>query len=175
MTKCKIEGCKFSPRNMSIELCERHYRRFLKHGDYNIRIIERHGYRNHPLYDCWHHIHDRCYSRNCKNYSNYGGRGITCCEEWKSPKDFIEWCLSNGWEQGLQIDRIDNNGNYEPSNCRFSTPKEQMNNTRSNKIIEHNGAVRTLQQWGEYLGIKPNTILYRIRRGWSVGRALGFE
>jgi len=95
----------------------------------------RHGFaregKRHPLYQKWHDMKSRTLNRNNKKYDYYGGRGIVVCDEWKhDPVAFINWGLLNGWEPGLLLDRKDNDGNYEPSNCRFVTPKESMHNTR---------------------------------------------
>ncbi len=74
----------------------------------------------------------RCWDKNAINYKNYGGRGIAVCKSWRNFDNFAKWALSNGYSDGLQIDRIDNDGNYEPSNCRFVTRSENMRNTRMN-------------------------------------------
>ncbi len=80
----------------------------------------KHGLWKHPLYKTWGKMKERCYNQKYKSYKNYGGRGITVCEEWKhDPKTFVEWCLAHGWQKGLLIDRRDNEGNYSPDNCRF--------------------------------------------------------
>lgn len=90
-----------------------------------------HGLSKHPLYSVWEYMKARCYNKNTIRYNNYGGRGIRICDEWRNiPKAFIEWGLSNGWQKGLQIDRIDNDGNYEPSNCRFVTNRKNNLNKR---------------------------------------------
>jgi len=94
-----------------------------------------HGYRYHPLYRVWTEMKQRCSNKKYNSYKDYGGRGITVCDEWFDPKIFIEWCLSNGWKKGLFIDRRDNDGNYEPGNCRFITPKESAKNR---KLIQRN-------------------------------------
>jgi hypothetical protein len=95
----------------------------------------KHGYaragKHHPLFDIWCSIKGRCYNSNDVAFKNYGGRGIRVCDEWRNSADqFIEWCLDNGWNKNLWIDRIDNNGNYEPRNCRFVTPKQSSHNQR---------------------------------------------
>lgn len=90
-----------------------------------------HGFRYHPVYDVWSNMKTRCLSDN----KNYGGRGIKICNEWLDITNFIKWAEENGWKQGLQIDRIDNDGNYCPENCRFVTSKENINNSR---IIKSN-------------------------------------
>lgn len=96
----------------------------------------RHGYRKHPLYTTWLNCKARCYYTKGMDYKNYGGRGITMCAEWRNdPTAFIEWALANGWKNGLTIDRRNNNGNYTPQNCRFSSRYTQSNNSRSNKLF----------------------------------------
>jgi len=99
-------------------------------GCYNIERSTTHGYRDHPLYNVWKHIKYRCIDLKNGSYGYYGGRGIKICEEWLDPKIFIDWCLANGWKKGLEIDRINNNGNYEPGNCRFVAGSLQSRNRR---------------------------------------------
>lgn len=82
----------------------------------------------HILYTAWRHMKARCHNKNHQNYHRYGGRGITVCDEWQSYLKFKEWALNNDWKKGLELDRIDNNGNYEPSNCQFTTHIKQMRN-----------------------------------------------
>ena len=84
-----------------------------------------HGLSHHTLYSVWNAMTQRCSNPNTINYHNYGGRGIKVCEEWKNNfKLFYDWCIANGWKKGLQIDRIDNNKDYEPNNCQWITPSE---------------------------------------------------
>ena len=88
----------------------------------------RHGYSKHPLYGVWSSMRDRCSNPNNKSYHRYGGRGITVSDEWYRVEPFIEWALKAGWKPGLQLDRTNNDGNYQPNNCRFVTRKENANN-----------------------------------------------
>lgn len=91
-----------------------------------------HGLRDHPLVQVWRAMRLRCTSSKCKSFKNYGGRGISVCADWSSdPLAFHEWALTAGWQPGLELDRIDNDGNYEPSNCRFVTKRENNCNKRS--------------------------------------------
>lgn len=100
---------------------------------YRARGNPKHGGRWTKLYMVWASMRSRCFTVSNKNYENYGGRGITVCKEWDDFSVFREWALANGYKQGLSIDRIDNDGNYEPSNCRWATPHEQRINQRPRK------------------------------------------
>lgn len=99
----------------------------------NKRRALTHGFSGEKLYGIWNQIKYRCNNINHKHYKDYGGRGITLCKEWYEYEVFRKWCLENGVAHGLSIDRINNDGNYEPSNCRFATSKEQANNKRTTK------------------------------------------
>ena len=137
-----------------------------KHGGSKKHIKER-------LYRIWYGMKTRCEHSHSKPYKDYGGRGITVCDEWKKDYSaFREWALANGYADDLTIDRIDNNGNYEPSNCRWATIKEQSNNTRKNCYLEFRGEKKTASQWAELLGINVSTIYSRLKLGWSVEEAL---
>lgn len=119
---------------------------------------------------------NRCYNPKNKHYKDYGGRGITVCDEWldkkNGHKNFWNWALENGWKEKLSIDRIDVNGNYEPSNCRWATPKEQANNRRNNAYITIHGATKTAQEWAEQIGITERAFMSRVAYGWSEDRLL---
>lgn len=103
-------------------------------------LSTRHGFFEHPIYHAWEHMKTRCYNKNFKQFFDYGGRGIKVCDEWiNNPDSFIKWSLLCGWEEGLTIDRINNNGNYEPSNCRWTNRFIQMENTRDIKSTNTSG------------------------------------
>lgn len=122
-----------------------------------------------PLYNTWRGMRERCSNPNHINYKNYGGKGIKVCEEWQNSfLEFRSWALSNGYKEGLTIDRINVDGNYEPSNCKWSTQKEQQNNKTSNHLLTYHGKTLTINQWSEELGIKREIIKDRLRWGWSV-------
>lgn len=115
----------------------------------------------------------RCYSVNTHNYRHYGARGIKICDGWmKSFDNFALWSLKNGYGPKLSLDRIDNNGNYEPSNCRWVTHKAQCSNRRSNRFLVLNGERLTISQWAKKLNISRGTIKGRLNSGWSVKKAL---
>lgn len=115
----------------------------------------------------------RCYNPSSNKYHAYGGRGIKVCDEWKNSfANFKKWALSNGYANNLTLDRINNNGNYEPSNCRWVTNKQNTNNTRRNRILTYNGENHTMSEWCEILGVKLQTLSARIYRGWSVEDAI---
>lgn len=98
----------------------------------------KHGLSGHPLYGVWHGMKSRCNNSNNYNWKHYGKRGIDICDQWSNNLiAFVEWALANGWKKGLQIDRKDNNGNYNPDNCRFVTAKVNMNNKRKSKYKKY--------------------------------------
>jgi len=144
-------------------------------GCYNKDKQTKHGKSKTRLYNIWSHILDRCENQNSKEYRIYGGRGIKVCEEWHDLDVFFEWALANGYDDNLTIDRINVNGNYKPSNCRWATRKTQNNNTRRNHVIEYNGERKTLAQWSEILGIDYKVLTYRIHHGWSTEKAFTTE
>ena len=117
-------------------------------------------------------MHERCERKDHPNYKNYGGRGIYVCDDWKEYLKFKEWALSHGYENGLSLDRIDNDSPYCPENCRFVTIKQQANNRRTNKFFELNGVAHTLAEWSDITGIKYQTIFNRIKIGWSFEDAI---
>ena len=135
-----------------------------------------HGMTNTRLYGIWCGIKSRCYNSHRKKHKEYGGRGITICDEWRdSFEAFRDWALANGYQDNLTIDRINNNGPYCPENCRWVSMKEQQNNRRNNRMLTIGDETKTMQQWADKMGIKSRTIQQRLNRGWSVEKAIMTE
>ncbi len=143
------------------------------HKEQLVERMKTHGETGSRLYWIWGGMKSRCLNPNDPRFADYGGRGIKICDEWNGFAGFREWAMSTGYSDKLTIDRIDVNGNYEPSNCRWATIAEQANNKRTNVLVTHNGETHTLKQWSEILGINYFTLHSRIvKRGWSIERAL---
>lgn len=133
--------------------------------DFNKQNHTKHGMTNEPIYKSWYSMKHRCNNPNAANYDGYGGRGITVCNEWNDFNDFYEWSISHGYRPGLSIDRIDNNGNYSPENCRWTTSSEQANNKRDTIFVTYNGQTRSIAQWARLFDVIYSTLSRRIKRG----------
>lgn len=132
-----------------------------------------HGDSRTKLYHVWASMKDRCVNPNGKYYKHYGGKGISVCDEWKNEYlSFKKWAIENGYKDGLTIDRIDVNGNYEPSNCRLITHREQQYNTTRNRRYTFQGETLTVTEWANRTGIKRTTLNARLNHGWDIDRAL---
>ena len=115
----------------------------------------------------------RCYNSKMPNFKYYGARGIAVCDEWRNDsQSFYEWAILNGYKEELTLDRIDNNGNYEPSNCRWVDMKKQTRNNSRNHIVKLNGIERPLIEWTEIYKINYKTVRDRLKRGWDYEKAL---
>lgn len=130
-----------------------------------------HGETKTRLHKIWSGMIDRCNNPHCHDYNNYGGRGITIYKEWENYIFFRNWALSHDYSCDLTIERINVNGNYEPSNCRWATTKEQQNNRRNNHIIEYCGEAHNITEWSVILGINIGALKQRIHMGWSTEKA----
>lgn len=124
----------------------------------------KHGDKHSKLYNVWGAIKARCCNITNKAYPNYGGRGIDICDEWLEFQAFKDWAMNNGYDKGLSIDRINNDGNYEPNNCRWTTRKVQTNNTRRNNRFEYNGESKTISELAEISGLKYRVLHDRLVR-----------
>ena len=133
----------------------------------------KHGMKDTRLYRIWQAMKNRCRNKNTINYKHYGGKGVKVCKDWQDFMSFYEWAMAHGYNDTLSIDRINSNGNYEPSNCRWATQKMQVNNCSRNRILEFKGEKHTVSEWGEITGIGKNNISNRInQKGWSIEKAL---
>jgi hypothetical protein len=129
-----------------------------------------HGFYGTRLYNTWKGMIQRTTDSNHPSFKGYGDRGISVCEEWKTAKKFFEWANSSGYKSGLTIDRIDVNGNYEPSNCRWATQKEQSANKRNTVYVELGGKLVTISEASEITGVKPCTIRWRHNNSRNIVR-----
>lgn len=132
-----------------------------------------HGRCRTPMYFIWTNIIQRCYNPECTHYQNYGGRGVGMCERWRNSfEDFLA-DMGERPSKNHSVDRYpDQNGNYEPSNCRWATMKQQNRNRRNNTLLTHDGETLTLAEWSERFGVKQATVCYRLKHGWSVADAI---
>lgn len=124
------------------------------------------------IYRIWSNMKARCECKTNDAYSLYGKRGISVCKEWHDFETFEKWAKENGYGEKLTIDRIDNNGNYCPENCRWATAKEQGNNTRSCRKITYKGKTKTMRGWEEEMGLSKGVIYWRLKHGWSEKEAI---
>lgn len=145
-------GCLAAEKNI-----ERSRKRLTIHGGCGTR-----------LYRIWFDMRQRCSSDKSINWHLYGGRGIKVCDEWENNfVAFRDWALANGYDDSLQLDRIDNDGNYEPNNCKWSTRSEQGNNRRTCVYVTIDGETKTVVEWCRIYGVRPGTAFSRIERGWN--------
>ena len=132
-----------------------------------------HGMSHTRLYRIWNAMKQRCENPKTISYKYYGEKGITVCEEWRNSfLSFYVWAMAHGYANNLTLDRKDSNGNYEPSNCRWATNKEQQNHTSYTRLYSYNGETLSIMQWAEKTGIHPNMLYKRIARGWNIEKAL---
>jgi hypothetical protein len=131
-----------------------------------------HGMTDTPEYRVWQHVITRCYNPNADKYEYYGGRGISVCARWRESFSAFLEDMGPRPSPKHQLDRKDNDGNYEKANCRWATRIEQANNKRSNHLLTLDGRTQSVASWGRELGISGRTIITRLRRGWTVDRAL---
>ena len=154
-----------------------HWNGQLNHRGDRRGCIVTHGMSDSKIYSCWCEMKKRCYNKNNKRYNNYGGRGIKVCSEWKdSFESFYRWAMENGYEDSLSIDRIDVNGDYCPSNCRWATSVEQTRNTTRNHYVTAFGETKTIVEWSETFGISQGVIKDRLNKlHWSPEEAVSHK
>lgn len=131
----------------------------------NLTANHSHKMSGSRIYSIWDGMKGRCYNKNNARYFDYGGRGIIVCDEWKNSfEKFYNWAIKNGYKENLTIDRINNDGNYEPKNCKWSTNEEQCNNRRSNIRIKIGNSTKTLKQWCDIFELDYKKIHRRYER-----------
>jgi len=167
--------CRISHINEgSIKSCGCYISKILHSSKRNIK----HGLSRSPLYYCWQSMKARCYNPKNPEYHNYGGRGINICDEWLDKENgfmnFYNWSINNGFIENnkLSIDRINVDGNYEPSNCRWTYDKVQANNKRTSHYITYDRYKFTIDQWADICNLSRDVIVSRLRRGWAVENIL---
>lgn len=137
-----------------------------------------HGLSRTRIYKIYNGMKCRCYKCYSTEFNNYHSKGIKVCDEWLGKNGFINfynWAITNGYNDNLTIDRIDNNGNYEPTNCRWITIQEQQNNKSTNRLITYNQETHNISQWVNITGIPRATIVKRLNNGWKPELALTKE
>lgn len=128
-----------------------------------------HGQSNSRIYSIYQNMKDRCYNPNNERYRRYGGRGISICDEWLNDfEEFYSWAMKNGYKDDLSIDRIDNDGNYEPANCRWATHIIQANNKSTNVHLFYKGEEYTRAELSRELGIDYETFRRKLKQGFSI-------
>jgi hypothetical protein len=181
MAVCSIEGC--GKPTAARGMCTMHYKRTRKHGDpHHITRKAPPSQRRHgaswvngkasPEYNAWASMKSRCQNPKTKNYARYGGRGIAVCEEWSASFESFLKDVGRRPSKRHSLGRIDNDGNYEPSNCRWETVTQQQRNKSSCRYVEFRGSTMTVAQAAEEAGANITLVRSRLKRGWSVERSL---
>lgn len=131
-----------------------------------VNATKKHGMSNTKLFAMWRDMRNRCYNEKVDRYENYGGRGIKVCDEWKDNfEPFMKWALANGYKDGLSIERIDVNGDYEPSNCKWIPVKQQARNKTTNVMIDYYGKRICIKELSEITGLNDKMLYARYSRG----------
>ena len=149
-------------------------------GCENRRIVKethtKHGLYKHPIYLAWINIKARCYNYNNPEYCYYGGRGICLCDEWMNNfESFYNWSIENGWNKSLTIDRINNDKDYSPDNCRWTNYKIQLSNTSRTHHIRYNNKKYNIRELSDLLNISYDKLYYRIiQLGWDVDKTINY-
>lgn len=179
MQRCKMDDC--DKETLARGLCKTHYMLWWRYGDPSVSKV-RH---NPNPYNGFNHIHhgeyqihsglrNRCYNKNNHKYPTYGGRGIDVCDRWLGKQGFRNFYTDMGDRPTTRhsIDRIDNDGDYEPNNCRWATPREQCINRSMTRFYTINGVTRCVREWANHSDVKYETILSRLNRGIAIEKAI---
>lgn len=133
----------------------------------------KHGLSKTRIHKIWDGMKYRCNCPSNPHYKDWGGRGIKICKEWDDFITFYEWAMANGYDDTLTIERIDNDGDYCPENCKWIKRGDQAKNRRVCIFLTHDGVTKSLVDWANEYGIKYATIYHRYQLGWSVEDILG--
>ena len=136
------------------------------------KVNLKHGMSDTRLYRIYKHMKNRCYNQSDIRYDRYGGRGIKICDEWSEFEPFMIWALKNGYDDSLTIDRIDVDGDYSPSNCRWASVKEQNNNRSSSHYYTIDGVTHNISEWANIYNVPYKRVWKRLKYGWDIQRAL---
>lgn len=170
---CKVDDC--SKRCYGRGFCTTHYARWRNHGNPLTVLfrVESHGMHGTPEYRSWNAMKNRCYQVSNNNYRHYGARGIEVCIEWRDSFAAFYKSMGNKPSPKHTLDRINNDGNYEPGNCRWAMRIQQANNTSRNRYITIQGVTKTFTEWVRYYDRRLTTVQGRYYRlGWPIERAL---
>ena len=164
---CPVCGKEFEAKKKTQQYCS------IKCSSINQQSCRDQNNTKTRLHQIWSNMKTRCNNTNCVAYKDYGGRGITICEDWQNNfASFYNWALNNGYSNELSIDRINVDGNYEPNNCRWATVWEQARNRRHNRLITYNEHTYTSGEWARKLELTWDIIDWRLNAGWSIEEAL---
>lgn len=154
----------------SIDIYALAYNKTFSCGCYAKRINTKHGCHNNYTYQSWANMLRRCRNKSAPGAENYIGRGIIVCERWLQFENFL--ADMGDRPEGKSLDRINNNGNYEPGNCRWASQKEQMDNTRRNRLLTYNGETKNLTEWARIRNLNVATIYRRLHKRWDMEKVL---
>lgn len=174
MKTCKAQNCNRTDIKGK-GYCSMHWQRIRTNGHPNRTQTPKGFALQHQIeYRCYTSMKTRCYNKNCPPYHNYGGRGIKVCDRWLGPNGFLNFINDMGKRpsENFSLDRINNNGDYEPNNCRWTDNKTQGNNRRTNKLLTYNNETHTEAEWAKKIGVNRGTLHERLRRGVPLDRAL---
>lgn len=136
------------------------------HREQLTKAVSTHRMSKEKIFQIWSDMKQRCFNSKVKAYKNYGGRGITVCDDWLNDfQSFYDWAMANGYKKGLTIERVDVNGNYEPSNCKWITKTEQNFNKTNSVFLTYKGVTKTLAEWSRETGIAYHVIRWRYQAG----------
>lgn len=161
--ECIKRGSQLTSRRHPAQFCSIRCPLHLKHHS---GTVTKHGLYKHPIYKAWRNVKERCYNSKYAYHKNYGGRGIKVCEEWRDSFEAFYKDMGPTWQRGLQLDRINNDGDYTPDNCKWSTSLENTANRR-------NGVLTAIQiATARSHGISICALRYRVKKGWPVSEAM---